>query len=263
MSKPSLLLRLCTTTALAVAGLAAGSGASAAGDAPLTVFAAASLQESLDEAAAAYRQATGVPVRVSYAASSTLARQIEQGAPAQVFFSADDAWMDYLQQRGRIDPGSRQELLGNTLVLVAPRTAAAPAVDLARPGALAAALGKGRLAVAQTQTVPAGKYARQALQALGHWPAVQGRLAEAESVRVALMLVARGETPLGVVYASDARAEPRVQVVATFPAGSHPPIIYPVAAVAPATPAARGFVRWLAGPQARAIFARHGFHPQD
>jgi len=135
--------------------------------------------------------------------------------------------------------------------------------DLARPGALAAALGKGRLAVAQTQTVPAGKYARQALQALGHWPAVQGRLAEAESVRVALMLVARGETPLGVVYASDARAEPRVQVVATFPAGSHPPIIYPVAAVAPATPAARGFVRWLAGPQARAIFARHGFHPQD
>lgn len=244
----------------ALAGLAAAPAAAAE---TLTVFAAASLKESLDEAAAAYRQATGMTVRVSYGASSALARQIEQGAPAQVFISADQDWMDHLQRRGRVDAADRRDLLGNRLVLVAPRGRAV-AVDLARPGSLAAALGgQGRLAVGQTTTVPAGRYARAALQALGQWDAVAPRLAETESVRAALMLVARGEAPLGVVYASDAQAEPRVQVVATFPGDSHPPIVYPAAALRGAPPAARAFVGWLSGPQARAVFARHGLLPRD
>ncbi|WP_372018819.1 molybdate ABC transporter substrate-binding protein [Pseudoxanthomonas sp. 10H] len=234
----------------------------AADRAPLTVFAAASLKESLDEAATAYTRATGTPVRVSYAASSALARQVEQGAPAQVFASADIEWMDHLQRRGLLDAGSRHDLLGNRLVLVAPRSGPAT-VDLSRPGAIATALGQGRLAIGQTATVPAGKYARASLESLGQWDGVKGRLAESESVRAALMLVARGETPLGIVYASDAKAEPRVRVVATFPEGSHPPIVYPVAALRGAPASARDFVRWLSSPAARAIFERRGFDVLD
>lgn len=245
-----------------VAGLAWPHATRAADAAPLTVFAAASLKESLDEAAAAYEQATGTPVRVSYAASSALARQIEQGAPAQVFASADLEWMDYLQQRDLIDTTSRHNLLGNRLVLVAPQASQAN-VDLAKPGSIASALGEGRLAIGQTATVPAGKYGRAALESLQQWNGVSARLAESESVRAALMLVARGETPLGVVYASDAKAEPRVRVVATFPAGSHPPIVYPVAALRGAPASAREFVRWLSSPAARAIFERRGFDVLD
>jgi molybdate transport system substrate-binding protein len=227
--------------------------------APLTVFAAASLKESMDEAALAYERDTGTPVRVSYAASSALARQIEQGAPAGVFFSADLEWMDYLQQRGKIEPGTRRNLLGNQLVLVAPHTGAAQ-VDLRDPASLRRALGDGRLALGQTASVPAGKYARGALESLQLWPSVQAQLAESDSVRGALLLVARGEAPLGIVYASDARAEPRVRVVATFPGDSHPPIVYPVAAVqGERGPAARAFVQWLASPAARAIFRQRGF----
>ncbi|WAC61833.1 molybdate ABC transporter substrate-binding protein [Pseudoxanthomonas sp. SL93] len=231
--------------------------------APLTVFAAASLKESLDEAAAAYQKATGVPVRVSYAASSALARQIEQGAPADVFFSADLEWMDYLQQRGRLQDATRRSLLGNQLVLVAPKTSQAQ-VDLKRPATLLAALGGGRLAVGQTQTVPAGKYAKASLESLSLWNGVKARLAESESVRAALMLVARGEAPLGIVYASDAKAEPAVRVLATFPEASHPPIVYPVAALRDARSAqAVPFVQWLASPAADAIFKRRGFAVKD
>ncbi len=227
--------------------------------APLTVFAAASLKESLDEAATAYQRRTGVPVRVSYAASSALARQIEQGAPADVFFSADLEWMDYLQQRGKVDAAQRRNLLGNQLVLVAPK-ASMLKVDLGKAGSLATALGPGRLAIGQTRSVPAGKYARASLEKLGHWSGVQAKLAESESVRAALMLVARGEAPLGIVYLSDARAEPAVRVVAAFPAGSHAPIVYPVAALRGARNAqARALVAWLASPEAAAIFRRHGF----
>lgn len=225
----------------------------------LTVFAAASLKEAMDEAAAAYQREHGIPVRVSYAASSALARQIEQGAPADVFFSADLEWMDYLQLRGNVDPAARHNLLGNQLVLIAPRNGAA-GVDLHRRGALAAALGTGRLAVGQTRSVPAGKYARAALQSLGAWDSVRSRLAESDSVRAALMLVARGETPLGIVYRSDASAEPAVRVVATFPADSHPAIIYPVAALNGAGKTAAGaFVDWLSSSTARQIFERRGF----
>lgn len=248
---------------LLIAVSLAPTAARAQDDAGLTVFAAASLKEALDDAAAAYRKQTGVPVRVSYAASSALARQIEQGAPADVFFSADLEWMDYLQQRNRLDVATRRSLLGNRLVLIAPRASKAQ-VDLRRPATLLAALGDGRLAVGQTRTVPAGKYAKASLESLSLWNGVRPRLAESESVRAALMLVARGETPLGIVYASDAKAEPDVRVVATFPEDSHPPIVYPVAALrgARAAQAAR-FVQWLASPAADALFTKRGFAVKD
>jgi molybdate transport system substrate-binding protein len=226
---------------------------------PLTVFAAASLKESLDEAARAYEKQTGTPVRVSYAASSALARQIEQGAPADVFFSADLEWMDYLQQRQKIDPASRRNLLGNQLVLVAPKNSRAQ-VDLQKPASLSAALGNGRLAIGQIRSVPAGKYARASLEALGAWDGVKSKLAESESVRAALMLVARGETPLGIVYVSDAKAEPAVRVVAVLPDDSHPPIVYPGAALRDSRhPQAAAFVHWLSSPTARTVFQRRGF----
>lgn len=255
----SALLRPAVAVALLLAATLAPTAVHAQDDAGLTVFAAASLKESLDEAAAAYQKQTGTPVRVSYAASSALARQIEQGAPADVFFSADLEWMDYLQERNKLDNATRRSLLGNQLVLVAPKASKAR-VDLKRPATFLAALGDGRLAVGQTQTVPAGKYAKASLESLSLWNGVKARLAESESVRAALMLVARGETPLGIVYASDAKAEPAVRVVATFPEDSHPPIVYPVAALRGTRSAqATAFVQWLASPAADAIFQKRGF----
>ena len=229
--------------------------------ATLTVFAAASLKESLDEAAAAYQKATGRTVRVSYAASSALARQIEQGAPADVFISADLDWMDYLQERKQVDTATRRNLLGNTLVLIAPSkgniepVALKPGVDL-----LPRLGGKGRLALALTASVPAGKYAKASFTTLGMWKSLEPRIAESENVRAALMRVARGEAALGVVYGSDAKAEPAVRVIATFPASTHPPIVYPVARLTGSShPDAAAFVRWLAAPAATAIFRKRGF----
>ncbi|WP_159677976.1 molybdate ABC transporter substrate-binding protein [Luteimonas sp. 9C] len=229
--------------------------------APITVFAAASLKESMDAAAARYQRETGQPVRVSYAASSALARQIEQRAPADVFVSADLEWMDWLQTRQLIDTGSRRVLLGNTLVLVAPADSAAQPLALARGTDLRPLLGaRGRLSLALTASVPAGKYARAAFESLGMWSALQPRVAESDSVRSALTLVARGEAPLGVVYGSDAKAEPQVKVLATFPADSHPQIVYPVARIAASRhPQADAFVRWLDGEAASSIFRAHGF----
>jgi molybdate transport system substrate-binding protein len=231
--------------------------------APLTVFAAASLKESLDEAAAAYQKASGQDVRVSYAASSALARQIEQGAPADLFLSADLDWMDYLQERKLIDEASRRNLLGNTLVLIAPATSKARPVAL-KPGVkLLPLLGEGRMALALTASVPAGKYARAAFTSLGVWDQLQPKVAEAENVRAALMLVARGEAPLGVVYGSDAQAEPKVRVLATFPADTHPAIVYPVAVIkASQHPRAAAFAQWLHSKDAAAIFRRRGFAPR-
>ena len=228
---------------------------------PLTVFAAASLKESLDAAAAAYRQDTGQPVQVSYAASSALARQIEQGAPADVFMSADQEWMDWLQQRDLVDATSRVDLLGNTLVLIAPADGSAQPLVLDAGTDLMPLLGDdGRIALALTASVPAGKYAKAAFESLGMWNALAPRVAESENVRAALLLIARGEAPLGVVYRSDAQAEPRVKVLATFPDDSHPPIMYPVARVAAGThPSAAGFVQWLQSAEADAIFRKHGF----
>lgn len=247
---------------LAITLALAAARADAAPRAPLTVFAAASLKESLDEAARAYTRRTGTPVRVSYAASSALARQIAQGAPADVVLSADRDWMDHLDARGLLRPGSRRDLLGNTLVLVAPRDARLPPVSLARPASLPQALGTGRLALALTASVPAGRYARAAFGSLGLWPALRPRVVEAENVRAALLLVARGEARMGVVYRTDALAEPRVRVLATFPARSHPRIVYPVAVVAASRhPRAGDFAAWLRAPAARAIFHSRGFAP--
>lgn len=225
----------------------------------ITVFAAASLTESLGEIARRYEAAQGVTVKLSVAASSVLARQIESGAAADLFISADGAWMDYLEKRGLVQAASRRDLLGNRLVLVAP--AGSSVVVGLRPGVdLAAALGTGgRLAIAEPDGVPAGRYAVAALRALGAWQAVENRTARAENVRAALAFVARGEAPLGVVYATDAAVEPRVRVVATFPPESHAPIVYPAALMPGASPAAAAFLAWLAGPEAGAVFTAAGF----
>jgi molybdate transport system substrate-binding protein len=236
--------------------------AAALAQSDVTVFAAASLKNALDAVAADYRHDTGTRITVSYAASSALARQIELGAPADIFLSADLEWMDYLQQRSLIRPETRRNLLGNRIVLVAPAADAKP-VALA-PGALSAALGDGRLAVASVDTVPAGKYGKAALESLGLWGEVSGRLAQAENVRAALAFVSRGEAPLGIVYETDAKADPAVKVVARFPETSHPPIVYPVAV----TTAAKGeaairFVDALRGPRSAEIFAREGFSALD
>lgn len=243
---------------LCVMGTPGGQGGQG-GERALVVFAAASLKNALDAAAADFTRGAGTPVTISYAASPTLAKQIEAGAPADIFISADLDWMDYLAGRGLIRAESRRNLVGNTLVLVAP--AKAP-VDLAiGPGfPLAAALGEGRLAVANTQAVPAGKYGRAALEALGVWAEVAGRLAQAENVRVALALVSRGEAPLGIVYATDAAADPNVVMVGTFPADSHPQIVYPLAVLAASSdPLAERFAGFLGGQEARRHFEKEGF----
>lgn len=231
----------------------------AAGTAGPLVLAAASLQESLTAAAAAFA-ATGKPRPViSFAASSALARQVEAGAPADIFISADEQWMAYLAARQLLRGGSRTNLVTNTLVLIAP--AAKPLRLGIAPGfALAAALGDGKLAMADPDSVPAGKYGKAALTSLGVWDAVVPKLARAENVRAALALVSRGEARAGIVYATDARADPGVVVVGTFPAASHPPITYPVALlVASKHPDADAFRAYLLSRQGRAIFARYGF----
>lgn len=223
------------------------------------MLAATSLQESLTAAADRWA-AMGHPRPVlSFAGSSALARQIETGAPADLFVSADEAWMDHLARRRLIQPGTRVSFLTNDLVLIAP---AASAVRLSvQPGfPLAQALGSGRLAMADPAAVPAGKYGRGALNRLGVWGSVQGRIAAAENVRAALALVARGEAPLGIVYATDARAARGVRVVGTFPPASHAPIRYPVATLAASrNPAAEGFRRFLISPEGQAVFRRFGF----
>lgn len=219
------------------------------------VFAAASLKNALDEVSAAYARDRVV---VSYGASSTLAKQIENGAPAEVFISADLDWMAYLEKRGLVAEATRRNLLGNQLVLVAPR--AQPVKLEPAPGfPIAKALGKGRLAMAEPTSVPAGKYAKAALEKLGVWAQVAGRIAPADNVRSALALVARGEAPLGIVYRSDAQAEPAVMVAGEFPSGSHPAIIYPAATLRGAKPGAAGFLAFLSSATARAIFEKHGF----
>ncbi|WP_425604075.1 molybdate ABC transporter substrate-binding protein [Luteimonas kalidii] len=253
-----------TVLALVLAACSRGDAPAAGVDPPsppLVVFAAASLQEAMDGAASAFRSRSGQAVQVSYAGSSALARQIEQRAPADVFVSADSEWMDWLQARALIDPATRIDLLGNTLVLVAPNDGDARAFTLSPGSDLRPLLGEeGRLALALTDSVPAGRYAKAALDSLGAWEQLRPRVAESDNVRAALLLVARGEAPLGVVYASDARAEPRVRVLATFPAGSHPDIVYPAATVhASGHPQANAFVHWLQSPEAGAVFRRHGF----
>lgn len=227
----------------------------------VVVFAAASLKTALDEIAPGFAEETGHRMVVSHAGSSQLARQILLGAPADVFLSANSAWMDELEAAGRLVPGTRADLLGNALVLVAAGEDAAP-VDLLDPTALPDRLGTGRLALALVDAVPAGIYGRAALSSLGLWDAVAPRVAQTDNVRAALALVATGAAPFGVVYLSDAVAEPRVQIVARFPEDSHPPIVYPVALVAGHDgPGARALLDHLTTPAARAIFEAQGFTP--
>jgi len=234
-------------------------GAAEPASRPVTVFAAASLTNVLDELGREFTLATGVPVRFSFGSSSILARQIEAGARAEVYFSADEEWMDHLARRSRIVDSSRRNVVGNQLVLIAPRASKVQLVI--EPGfPLVAALGKGRLATGDPDSVPAGRYARAALASLGVWNGVvEQRLVRAEDVRHALMFVARGEAPLGIVYATDARVDDRVRIVGTFPAGSHPPITYPVALTPRAGPDAERFVQFVLGAAGRAAFVRSGF----
>ena len=225
----------------------------------VTVFAAASLTDAMSVIGARFTQSTKIPVRFSFAASSALAKQIEQGAPADLFASADLDWMDYLAQRNLIDPATRTDLLGNDLVLIAPKDAPASSVALTAEG-LKAALGNGKLATGTVESVPVGRYAKIALTNLGLWQSVVPSLAESDSVRTALALVARGEATLGIVYGTDAKAEPRVKVVATFPPQSHPAVVYPVALTKSATgDAPAQFIAFLKGPEAAALFATQGF----
>jgi len=223
------------------------------------VFGAASLKEALDEQARHFKAATGHDVTVSYAASSALARQIANGAPADLFISADLEWMDYLDERQLLRPGTRTELLRNALVLIAP--AASRAQLAIGPGfPLVAALGQERLAMADPDSVPAGKYGRSALVHLGVWPSVEQRVARAENVRAALALVSRGEAPFGIVYATDAQADKGVRVVDTFPPDSHPAIVYPAAMVAAsASPSAKPLLDYLESAAARPVWERYGF----
>ncbi len=238
-------------------GLAAGPAA--AQSAGPTVFAAASMKTALDEIDALWTAKTGKTVTVSYAASSALAKQIESGAPADLFISADIPWMNYVGEKGLIKPESRIDLLGNDLVLVAPATAAEK-IDIGPGVALAAKTGDGKIATGDIATVPVGKYAKASLEKLGVWKDVEPKIAGAENVRAALGLVARGEAKYGIVYATDAKAEPKVAVIGTFPADSHPPIVYPVAITKDAkSPDVAAYLDFLKGPEATKVFLSQGF----
>lgn len=223
----------------------------------LTIFAAASLRNALDQASIAYARETGTPpAKISYAASSALARQIEQGAPADLFISADADWMDYLARKSLIQASTRLDLFTNHLALVAPKGSSVR-LDIRKGFPLAAALGSGRLAMAGPE-VPAGKYGEASLTSLGVWDQVKDRTARGENVRAALQFVAKGEAPLGIVYDTDALAEPHVRIVALFPDWSHSRIVYPGAALT-ANPQAKAFLDWLHGPKGAAAFKPFGF----
>ncbi len=225
----------------------------------LTVFAAASMKNALDAIDAAFTKKTGIRIVASYAASSALAKQIEQGAPADIFMSADTDWMDYAVAKKTINAATRTNLLGNTIVLIAPKDSKIDRVTIGPNFDLAGLAGDGRIATGDVSAVPVGKYAKAALEKLGAWPAVTSKFAMAESVRAALTLVARGEAVLGIVYATDAQVEPGVKIIGTFPPDSHPQIVYPIATTATAKPDAADYLAFLRSPQAKAIFERYGF----
>jgi molybdate transport system substrate-binding protein len=224
----------------------------------ILVYAAASLTDAMQEISAAYEKTAHVTVKVSFDASSVLARQIEAGARADVFFSADTKWMDYLQSRNLIQPATRKDVLGNRLVLIAP-TQSPIKLEIAAHFPLAAALGNGRLATGDPDSVPVGLYAREALTSLGVWDEVAPRLVRAENVRAALMYVSRGEASLGIVYASDALVDKAVRVVDTFPDNSHQAIVYPIALTKAAQAGAAAFVAYLVSPQGHDVFVKFGF----
>jgi molybdate transport system substrate-binding protein len=238
------------------------SGAAAqAAERVVTVFAAASLSDVLEDIGRSFTQQTGTPVRFSFAASSALARQIESGAPAGVFVSADEDWMNYLAKRSLIRADTRVDVVGNALVLVAPADSKLQ-LKISPGFALLQALGaRGRIATGDPDSVPAGRYARAALTALGVWGSFASRIVPAENVRSALNFVSLGETPLGIVYATDAHGNRKVRIVDVFPAESHDPINYPAAVTTRGDDRAEAFVQFLLGSQAQATFARYGFTP--
>jgi molybdate transport system substrate-binding protein len=227
----------------------------------VTVFAAASLTNVLQDLGDAFTKDTSIPVRFSFAASSTLARQIENGSRADLFFSADLEWMDYLQARNLIQPATRHEVLGNQLVLIAP-VSSKISLKIAPHFALAAAIGKSRLATGDPDSVPVGRYAHEALANLGVWDQVAARLVRADSVRSAMAFVDRGEAALGIVYATDVLVDKNVRVVDTFPADSHNPIIYPAALTTGAGPEAAKFLAYIRGPAGDLAFQHYGFTPR-
>jgi len=242
--------------AIAVAALPQ---AAVAQEKSITVFAAASLKNALDEVDSLFTKQSGIKVIASYAASSSLMKQIEQGAPADVFLSADIDWMDYGIKHNLIKNDTRKDLLGNRLVLIAPKDSKIGNVTIAPGFDLAALVGSGRIATGDVRAVPAGLYAEAALEKLGIWPSVESKIAMAENVRAALVLVARGEAPLGIVYETDAKVDPSVKIIGVFPEDSHPPIIYPVAMTKDAKPDAAQYLAFLTTPEAKAVFERYGF----
>lgn len=252
----SAALALSLVAGLAFSGMSAALATAAE---PVTVFAAASLKESVEKIAAAWKAETGHEVRLSFAGSSALARQIEEGAPADIFISADLKWMDHLDKTGRIKSESRVNLLGNRIVLVAPNDTSATAT-IGENFPLASLLGDGRLAMANVDSVPAGTYGKAALEKLGVWDSVKDKVAQAENVRAALLLVSRAEAPLGIVYETDAKADPGVKILDRFPEASHPAIVYPAALTTDSANAeAAAFLAYLQGAKAHAIFTDAGF----
>jgi molybdate transport system substrate-binding protein len=225
----------------------------------LTTFAAASMKNALDDVDAAFTAKTGVKVAASYAASSVLAKQIDQGAPADVFLSADTDWMDYAAKQKTIKEATRTNLLGNSIVLIAPKDSSIGNVTIGQGFDLAKLAGSGKIATGDVNSVPVGKYAKAALEKLGSWQAAESKFAMAENVRAALSLVARGEAALGIVYETDAKVESGVKIVGTFPPDSHPTIVYPVALTATAKPEAAQYLSFMRSQAAKTVFEKYGF----
>lgn len=247
-------------TIIALILLCAGSASGAEPAEPLVVFAAASLTDAVGEIANEFTRETGIQIKPSFAASSALAKQIESGAPVGVFFSADEEWMNYLEERKLLTPGTRRDVLANKLVMVVPADSTVTSVELDSGTSLLAAVGKSHVATGDPDSVPVGKYAKAALTKLGAWDQLAPQLVRAENVRSALAFVARGEAPFGIVYLTDAKVEKKVKPVGTFPAETHPPIRYPVAVTAKGDANnARRFVTFVSGKQAVAIFEKYGF----
>jgi molybdate transport system substrate-binding protein len=256
MTIPALLAWLC----VAAGGVASSAVWAADETQSILVFDAASLTDVVEDLGKGFSERDSIPVKSAPAASSALARQIEAGAAADVFFSADPEWMDYLDQRRLLRPGSRHDVVRNSLVLIAPADSKV-SVKIAPGFALLKALGDGKLAMGDPDSVPVGKYAHAALEKLGVWNSVSGRTVRAENVRSALAFVARREAPLGIVYRTDALAETRVRIVDVFPEDSHPPIIYPIALTTRAGPAAQRFLDFVISDAAQPIFRKYGFQP--
>jgi molybdate transport system substrate-binding protein len=248
-------LALLTCLPVALTGVSAAQ----AQQTTVTIFAAASMKNAVDDINAAFTKQTSIRVTASYAASSALARQIENGAPADIFASADLDWMDYASSKKLVRDDTRVNLLGNRLVLIAPKESGLGDVTIGPGFNLAALAGDGRIATGDVRAVPAGKYAKAALEKLGAWSAVEKKFAMADNVRAALLLVGRGEASLGIVYETDARAEPNVKIIGRFPEDTYPPITYPVAATVTAKAEATRYLNFLRSPAAKTIFETYGF----